>query len=418
MQPRPLIRTIHVAFGIFLGQAWRAVFRHKVRSTLSALGIAIGIAAVVWVVALATAGAERSAEQLRALGDNLVWVEAGSRNVNGVRTGTHGATSLTLEDAEAIAREVPLVARLSPQMDGSVVAVNGTQNWTTRFRGIAADYLPIKRWEVVRGSVFTEEQLEHASNVCLLGATVRDRLFGAEDPTGQVIRLSGQPFEVVGVLGAKGQSATGQDQDDTIMMPYTTAQKKLRGNRLYWLDDIVCSAKSPEGVAPATEQIIALMRQRHHIDGDREDDFNIRHPEEIVKAQLEAATALSLLLISIASVSLVVGGIGIMNVMLASVAERTREIGVRLAVGATELALQSQFLAEAIILGLAGGVLGVGLSVAGSSLIGKALGWPMAIPIQALGLAVVFSIGVGALFGFLPARRASKLDPIAALRDE
>lgn len=399
-----------------LDQAARALIRHKTRSALTALGIAIGIAAVVWVVAIGEAGTARAELLLQDLGDNLVWVEAGSRNVAGVRTGTHGTTSLTLDDAEAIAREIQRLHRVSPQVDGSIQAVSSHSNWATRFRGIAPDYLAIKRWRVAEGAAFTDEDVDRARNVCLLGQTVRERLFGADDPIGQMIRITGQPFEVVGLLAPKGQSQTGQDQDDTVMLPHTTAQRKLRAPRAPWVDDVVCSAVSPEAVAPASIEITQLMRQRHHIGPEQEDDFNIRHPEEVIKAQLEASRTLAALLITLASVSLLVGGIGIMNVMLASVTERTREIGVRLAVGATAGAVTSQFLAEAVLLCVFGGAVGVAMSVAGASAIGGALGWPLTIPAEALAIAMAFSVIVGVIFGLLPARRAARLDPIAALR--
>ena len=401
---------------VLVGEAVRSVLRHRARSTLSALGIAIGVAAVVWVVAIGRAGSQRAEAQLLALGDNLVWVEAGSRTVNGLRSGTHSASTLTLDDEEAIRTEIPLIRSASPQVDGSVMAVYGDRNWSTRYRGVAPAYLDIKRWFIAKGAVFSEDSVSRAANVCILGETVRRQLFGEEDPVGRVIRLGAQPFEVVGVLAPKGQSATGQDQDDTIMLPHTSAQKKLRGGGIVFLDDILCSAVSPEAVVPATEQITELMRQRHHIDLDEEDDFNIRHPEEVVNAQLEASRTFSMLLISIASVALLVGGIGVMNVMLASVVERTREIGVRLAVGASSAAVQSQFLIEAVVLSLFGGLLGVMLSVAGSFAIGRSLGWPIAIPPQAVVLAVGFSVGIGVFFGFYPAWKAARLDPIEALR--
>jgi putative ABC transport system permease protein len=399
-------------------EALRAIARHAMRSALSALGIMIGIAAVVWVVAIGTAASARSEEQLIALGNNLVWVEAGSRNVAGVRTGTKGTTSLTLGDAFAIQSEVPQIVRMSPQIDGSAVTQFENRNWSTRWRGIANDYLYIKRYDLASGGTFSDDDVERSRNVCLVGETVRRQLFGEEDPVGQVIRVAGQPFDVVGLLSPKGQSATGQDQDDTIFVPYTTAQKKLRGGAFAWLDDVVCSAESAEATKPAADAIMTLMRQRHRIGVDDEDDFNIRHPEEVIKAQMETSRTFSTLLLSIASVSLLVGGIGIMNVMLASVAERTREIGVRLAIGATEWAVQLQFLLEAAFLSILGGLAGVAISAAGASAIGLFIGWQLSIPLQAVATAVGFSLAVGVIFGFVPARRASKLDPIEALRSD
>jgi putative ABC transport system permease protein len=399
-------------------QAYRALLRHKVRSSLNALGITIGVAAVVWVIAIGEAGSARAEAQLHALGDNLVWVEAGSRNVNGVRSGTLGMRNLMLDDATAILREVPAVRRVSPNIDGSIIVQWQTKNWTTRYRGVSPDYEDIKRWDIASGARFADEDVEHASNVCLLGETVRQQLFGPVDPTGEVVRIDGQPFTVVGVLAAKGQSAAGRDQDDEIHLPYTTAMKKIRGGGETWLDDVLCSAATPQGVRDAASEITALMRQRHHIATDQEDDFNIRHPEELIDAQIRASETLETLLVSIAAVALLVGGIGVMNVMLASVVERTREIGVRLAVGAPAWAIQAQFLVEAMLLTAFGGALGVAASMGGASLLARALGWPLPIPPLALGLALGFSVVVGVVFGYLPARRAAQLDPISALREE
>jgi putative ABC transport system permease protein len=403
---------------VLCGQAGRSLLRHKGRTALSAIGIAIAIAAVVWVVALGQTGAARATALLQDLGDNLVWVEAGSGNVAGVRTGAKSTSTLTLGDAEAIAREVPFIQRVSPQVDGNVQLVSAQSNWSTRSRGIAASYLTIKRFAVAAGAVFTDEDVGSGRNVVLMGQTVRERLYGAENPVGQVVRMNGQPFEVIGLLAPKGQSATGADQDDVVMVPYTTANRKLRPVGQAWLDDIVCSAVSPEAVAPATIAITALMRERHRTGEGQEEDFNIRHPEEVVKAQMAASETFSTLLVSIASVSLLVGGIGIMNVMLASVSERTREIGVRLAVGATDGAITLQFLVEAVLLSMLGGLVGLVVSIAGSSVLARAVGWSLSIPPESFALALAFSAVVGVVFGYLPARRASRLDPIEALRSE
>jgi putative ABC transport system permease protein len=403
---------------VLFGQAARALVRHKGRSALTMLGIAIAIAAVVWVVALGRESASRYAALLEGLGDNLVWVEAGARNAAGVRTGAKTATTLTLGDMEAIAREVPLVEKVSPQIDGTVQLVSARSNWTTRSRGISAAYLPIKRFDVARGGVWTDEDLATARNVLVMGETVRKQLFAEDDAVGQVVRVNGQPFTIVGLLAPKGQSAMGQDQDDVVMVPYTTAIKKLRPLGMAWVDDIVCSAVSPEAVVPAAAVITSVTRQRHRIGPSQDDDFNIRHPEDVVNAQLEASETFSRLLIAVASVSLLVGGIGIMNVMLASVTERTREIGVRLAVGATPGAVMLQFLTEALLLSIAGGAAGFGASVAGASLIGRVVGWSLSIPLEAVAVALFVSSSVGVFFGFVPARRAAALDPIEALRTE
>jgi putative ABC transport system permease protein len=403
---------------VFCREAARGLFRHTLRSGLTALGITVGIAAVVLVVAIGQSGKERAEEALQSLGDNLVWVEAGSRNVAGVRTGSHGTTSLTIEDAEAIRREVPLIGHLAPQIDGTIHAIHGARDWTTRFRGESPDYLAVKRWKVSKGASFTDQDVEQSASKVLIGQTVREQLFGTEDPLGASFRAGGQLFEVIGVLAPKGQSADGRDQDDWILLPYTTAHNKLRGKGPMWLDDILCSAVSRAAVNPAIDQIVALIRQRHHIGVDDEDDFNIRRPDEVIKAETEASDTLATLLLCVALISLLVGGIGIMNVMLASVTQRTREIGIRLAVGATSFAVQLQFLGEAVMLGLVGGLSGILVSLAGASGAARALEWPISISFRAVAVAALSAIGVGLCSGFYPAWCAARLDPIEALRHE
>jgi len=408
---------LHFSATLF-SEAVRALSRNKLRSALAALGITIGIAAVVCVVAIGRAGSDRLEEQLNALGENLVQIEAGSRNINGVRSGTHGMNTLTVEDAQAILREVPLIKSASPHVDSKVSVAFGNRNWTTQYRGVAPEYLEIKRWQLAEGVAFTDEQVEQAANVCVIGQTVRDQLFGPEKAVGQDMRLNNQLCQVIGVLAPKGQSAMGWDQDDTLLLPFTTAQKKLRGKGFTWVDDIMCSAVSAQAVNPAIDEIIMLLRQRHQIRADQEDDFNIRRPEEVIKAQLETKRTLALFLISIASISLLVGGIGIMNVMLVSVSQRTREIGLRMAVGATESFVQMQFLGEAVVLSVFGGVMGIFVGIGSSVVYGRLMEWPMTIPTQALIIAPIFSIGVGIFFGLYPAMRAARLDPIVALRYE
>ena len=407
-----------IPLSLFGREAIRALSKNKTRSALSAIGITIGIAAVVCVVAIGRAGSLRAEQQLQNLGDNLVWVEAGSRNVNGVRTGTHGMTSLTMEDAEAILHEVPFIKSVSPQVDGSVLIASGKLNWTTHYRGVTPEFLDIRRWDMAEGIPFTREDVEHVANLVIIGQTVRQQLFGVEEVVGRKTRINKQIYRVIGVLAPKGQSATGQDQDDTILMPYTTAQKRLRGKGYLWLDDIMCSAESLDAVKPAVLRINELLRERHHIRLGNDDDFNIRRPEEVIKAQIAANHTLAFFLISVASISLLVGGIGIMNVMLVSVTERTREIGLRMAVGATTGAIQIQFLGEAVILSLFGGLIGSLVGVAGSFIMGYILEWPVSIPLEALIVAPIFAIAVGIFFGFYPAWKATQLDPIAALRHE
>ena len=385
---------------LFVVEAVRALSRNKLRSTLAAIAIMIGIGAVVCVVAIGRAGSSRAEEQLRNLGENFVWVEAGSRAPSGVRTGSHGTTRLTLGDAEAIGRE-RLIKRMTPNVDGSAHVVYGNRNWHTHWRGIDVSYFDIKQWDVSSGAHFLENDVISARSLVLIGETVREQL-----------------FQVDGVLLRKGPSASGSDQDDTLILPWTTAQMKLRGRNAAWLDDILCSAVSQEAVNPAIDEITALLRQRHHIQPGQEDDFNIRRPDEIIKAQIETSHTLEVLLVSIASIALVVGGIGVMNVMLVSVTVRTREIGIRLAVGATESAVQMQFLGEAVMLTLFGGVLGLLLGAGACIILGHILGWSMAIPPDAFAVAPLVSTIVGVFFGFYPARRADRLDPIAALLHE
>ena len=393
-----------------------SLLRNKTRSLLTVLGITIGIAAVICVVAVGEAGQAQVEQQMNNLGDNFVWIEEGGRAVNGVRTGSHGENTLTLADVAAIKKQIPDIKAVSPNVDGSVQVIYGNQNWFTRYRGVSPEYFGIKRWDVDEGAAFTEDDVENAANVCVIGRTVRSQLFGAENPIGKVIRLGTLPFKVVATLEPKGLSLSGQDQDDTILMPYSVVQKKIKGN--VWLDDILCSAVSQNVVKLAGQEAGALLRDRHHLRPDQPDDFNIRNPEDVIQAQLAASRTLTILLVTIASISLLVGGIGIMNVMLVSVTERTREIGVRVAVGATEGAIRLQFLGESVMLSLVGGAVGVVLGVIGTYVAGKTLDWPMKLSPQAVVIAGVFSIAVGVFFGYYPARKASLLDPIEALRSE
>jgi len=399
-----------------LKSALLALLRNKTRSLLTVLGITIGIAAVICVVAVGEAGQAQVEQQLNNLGDNFVWIEAGGRAVNGVRTGSHGTPTLTLEDAVAIRRQIPLIKAVSPNVDGSIQVIYGNQNWFTGYRGVSPEYLDIKRWVVDQGAAFTPDDVDNAADVCAIGRTVREQLFGVEDPIGKVIRLNGLPCKVVATLVPKGLSMSGQDQDDTILMPYTMVQKKIKG--VTWLDDILCSAVSQDAVKLAGQEAAALLRDRHHLRPEMPDDFNIRNPEDIIQAQLAASRTLTVLLVTIASISLLVGGIGIMNVMLVSVTERTREIGVRVAVGATEAAIRLQFLGESVMLSLVGGTAGVLLGIAGTVVAGRALEWPMKLSPQAVLVAALFSVAVGVFFGYYPARKASLLDPIEALRAE
>jgi putative ABC transport system permease protein len=396
--------------------AMRALARNKMRSILTMLGIIIGVGAVIASVAVGEGASEQIQQQISNLGDNMVWVEAGGRAVNGVRTGSRGTKTLVMGDVKAMQQQVPLVYNCSGHVDGPVQIVYGNQNWFSQARGVSPEFLQVRRLGIERGDSFSQDDVDHSANVCLLGQTIVDNLFGSADPVGQTIRIQNLPMRVIGVLTPKGQSPTGQDQDDTLIVPLTTMQKKIRG--IDWLDDIMCSASSPTAIKPAEQQITSLLRERHHLRLDEDEDFNLRHPAEIASARAESQKIMTILLASIASVSLLVGGIGIMNIMLVSVTERTREIGLRLAIGANESDVRMQFLGEATLLSLMGGALGVIIGVAGSMTISSTLRWPTRIPVEALLVAVIFSAAVGVFFGFYPAYKASHLDPIEALRYE
>jgi len=378
------------------------------------LGIMIGIGAVVCTVAIGQGGTSMVHEQLESLGSNMIWVEAGSRNINGVQVGQGETKSLSIEDARAIESSIPSIAAISPHVDDQGQVVYGNLNWFTWYRGVAPEYLNIAHWYVASGSVFTQQDVDRLANVCLIGRTLVQQLFRNEDPLGKTIRLKDQPLRVIGILEAKGATVYGRDQDDIVMVPFTTAMRKLKG--ITWVDDIFISAASPEAIAPAEDAIAQLLRQRHHLRSAEADDFNLRHPQDILKSREEASRTFTLMLGSIASVSLLVGGIGIMNIMLVSVTERTREIGLRMAVGATEKNVQAQFLMEALTLSLLGGAAGVIFGIVASVGVSKALQWPALISPAAILVAAIFSGAIGVSFGYYPARQASRLDPIEALR--
>ncbi|HEU4729462.1 MAG TPA: ABC transporter permease [Kofleriaceae bacterium] len=403
---------------LFVVEPLRALGRNKLRSGLAMLGIASAVATLIWVVAIGEAGTSSVLAALDNLGDNLVWVEAGSRNAAGVRTGTHGMTTLIPGDAEAIRREMPLIARVSENVDGRIQVVGSTGNWNTQYRGIAPDYLHIRRWAVARGAFIDDDDVREARTVIVIGDTVRARLFGDSDPLGEKLRIGRSVFEVVGVLAAKGPSASGADQDDTVMMPWTTAMRRVVGRDQTWVDDILCSAVSPDRIHDAGAQVSALLRDRHHIAPGSEDDFNIRHPEDLLRAKLSSARTLELLLAVLGVLALAVGGIGIMNVMLASVTQRTREIGIRMAIGARPSAIQLQFLGEAVLLTTISGAAGVVLGDLSASHVGRILGWAVVTSARVDLLAMAFAGGFGVCFGMYPALRAARMDPIAALRIE
>ena len=405
MNPREVIRV-----------ALRALARNKLRTILTMLGIIIGVGAVICTVAIGQGAGQQVQQQIQSLGNNMIMIFSGSVNTGGVRMGNGANKTLTADDADAILQHVQDVLAVSPVVQATVQVVNGNQNWLTHAQGGSQDFTTIRSWPVVQGSMFSQLDVNMAANVCVLGNTVAQQLFGDQSPVGQMIRVQNLPFRIVGVLQAKGQSSNGQDQDDTLILPYTTVQKKISG--VSWVQMIMVSVASQDAMVPAQTAISSLLRQRHHLRPGEEDDFIVRTPDEIAQAASATSYILTLLLASIASVSLLVGGIGIMNIMLVSVTERTREIGVRMAVGATEKDVQMQFLSEAVVLSLLGGIIGILFGVACSIVVSDVFHWSTFVSPLSVIVAVVFSAVVGIFFGYYPARKAAQLDPIEALRYE
>ncbi|HEX3377437.1 MAG TPA: ABC transporter permease [Candidatus Acidoferrales bacterium] len=396
--------------------ALRALSRNKMRSALTMLGIIIGVGAVIAVVSIGQ-GAQYIVQQgIQAMGTNAVFISAGSNRAGGVRQGYGGVKTLTMDDLNAILKEIPLIKEASPALSNRQQVVYGNQNWSTQVTGITPNYFEIRTWPVQAGSAFSDEEVDLAANVCVLGTTVEKILFADENPIGKTIRIGNLPFRVDGVLESKGQNVTGQDQDDVIFAPYTTVQRKISG--ITWLQFIAASAVSQEASVAAVAPITSLLRERHRIRNGDDDDFLIRTQADIADLQNQTQSTMTYLLGGIASVSLLVGGIGIMNIMLVSVTERTREIGVRMAVGATEDDVRRQFLVEAVTLSMMGGFIGIIFGLIGSALISNLLSWPTLISGKAIIAAVIFSAAVGIFFGYYPAHKAAQLDPIEALRYE
>ena len=396
--------------------ALRALARNKMRSLLTMLGIIIGVGAVIATVSIGQ-GAQYLVQQgIQNMGTNAVFIAAGSNRPGGARLGFWAVKSLTIDDLNAILREVPLIREAAPAVVSRAQIVYQNQNWNTGITGTTPNYFEIRNWAVESGTVFSQDEVDMAANVCVLGTTVANILFEKENPIGQTVRIGNLPFRVVGVLESKGQSVMGTDQDDVIFAPYTTVQKKISG--ITWIQFMNASAVTQEASLAAVPQITALLRERHRIRPGEDDDFFVRTQSEVADLANQTQSVMTLLLGSIASVSLIVGGIGIMNIMLVSVTERTREIGVRMAVGATEKDVQNQFLLEAVTLSMAGGLGGIVLGLVGSALISRFLTWPTLISFWAILIAAIFSAAVGVFFGFYPARKAARLDPIEALRYE
>ena len=399
--------------------ALRALTVNKMRSALTMLGIIIGVGAVIAMIAVGTGAKKRIADQIASMGSNLIIVLSGSSTSGGLRFGSGTVPTLTVDDAKAILNEIPSVKYVAPILGGGAQVVFGNQNWSTIINGTTPEELEIRERSLAAGRSFTQQDVDGATKVCLLGKTIVDNLFGGIDPIGQIIRIKMVPFTVVGVLAPKGQSTQGQDQDDTIIVPLTTAQKKLFGMQFPGMVRLIMvQATAPEAMKDVEDQINDLLRQRHHIQPKQDNDFSVRNLTEIMSTQEQSANVMSLLLGAIASISLIVGGIGIMNIMLVSVTERTREIGIRIAVGAKGRDILLQFLIESLVLSLIGGTLGIGIGVAGTLILSSFTQWPTLFSIKAILFAFLFSSLVGIFFGFYPARKASMLNPIEALRYE
>ena len=397
--------------------AMRALARNKMRSVLTMLGIIIGVGAVIAMVGIGQGADQSVQQQIAAMGSNMLFVSSGSMNRGGLRMGWGNTKTLVMDDVTAILKECPAVAAAAPGTGSSAQVVFGNDNWGTRITGTTPDYFEIRNWPFQSGASFSQEDVRMASNVAVLGDTVRKNLFGNTDPVGQTIRIKNLPFVVVGVLTPKGQSAAmGDDQDDVIIAPLTTVQKKMTGET--WLRFVMVSAKSRQASYAAQQQMEVLLRDRHHIRQGQDDDFFVRNLADVADLAAQASKVMTALLASIASVSLLVGGIGIMNIMLVSVTERTREIGIRMAIGATETDVQRQFLIEAVVLSLIGGAIGILFGVGSSFVISSAVGWPVLVSMGAIVTAALFAMAIGIFFGFYPAQKAARLDPIEALRYE
>jgi putative ABC transport system permease protein len=400
--------------GSTVNVAFRALRRNKLRSVLTALGIIIGVAAVIAMVGIGNGAKAQVEAQIASLGQNVILIFSGSTTSSGIRTGWGNAGTLKIEDAEAIRREVSGVVAVSEEIRAATQVAAGNQNWLTQVLGESADYLDIRQWQLADGASFTPQDVRSANKVCVIGRTTATQVFGNDDSVGQVLRAKNVPFVVTGVLTPKGLSALGSDQDDVVIMPYTSAMKRVIGGTT--LRNINVQVGDARQLAAAQQQIISLLRQRHNIRAGKDDDFTVRGQQEIADMATAQSKTMTVLLGAIAGVSLIVGGIGIMNIMLVSVTERTREIGVRLAVGAHGRDILTQFLIEAVALSSVGGMIGIAFGVGVSRVLSVYENWPTLISLSSIIVSFLFSAAVGIFFGFYPARKAAALDPIEALR--
>jgi putative ABC transport system permease protein len=403
-------------FSSIIVVAFRALRRNKLRSGLTALGIIIGVSAVIAMVGVGNGAKTQVEQQIATMGQNVIMVFAGNFSAGGVRSGMGGAGTLRIEDADAMLREVPQVVAVSPEVRNNAQVASGDQNWFTNIQGESETYFDIRDWAFAVGAPFSSQDIRTAAKVAIIGATVARQIFGANDPLGQALRIKNVPFKVIGVLKAKGSNMFGQDQDDVVIIPYTSAMKRVTGGTTLRMINV--QVDSASDLDTAQDGITALLRQRHHIRNPADDDFNIRNQQEISDMVTSTSKVMTILLGSIASVSLIVGGIGIMNIMLVSVTERTREIGIRMAVGAHGRDILLQFLIEAVALSCMGGIIGITLGLTAAKLISTFAHWPVLVSMTSIVSSFVFSAAVGIFFGFYPAKKASELDPIEALRYE